>query len=202
MGIDIREGAQLECINCALCIDACDDIMEKVGRPKGLIGYDTDKNVQTRAEGGTGSFKFFRARTVLYAVLIAGIGALMLFGLASRAELGLDAWRDRNPNYVILSDGTVRNGYTLSVTNKASEARQVEFSLESDPAMRLRILGVPEGETTLTLMPDAPTDFRIFLSLPPEAVDAASEPIAFVVTDPETGESARTDSVFQTGEMR
>ena len=202
MGIDIREGAQLECINCALCIDACDDIMEKVGRPKGLIGYDTDKNVKARAEGARGSFQFLRARTVLYAVLLVGISGLMLFGLMSRAELGLDAWRDRNPNYVVLSDGTVRNGYTLSVTNKASEAREVDLSLEGDPSLRLRILGVPDGETTLTLAPDAPTDFRIYLSLPPEAVDAASEPIAFVVTDPETGESARTDSMFQTGEMR
>jgi Polyferredoxin len=202
MGIDIREGAQLECINCALCIDACDDIMTKVGRPKGLIGYDTDKNVKARAEGGTGSFKFLRARTVLYAVLIAGIGGLMLFGLVSRADLTLDAWRDRNPNYVILSDGTVRNGYTLTVVNKASEAREVELSLESDPLMRLRVLGNGDGDLTLTLLPDAPTDFRLYLSLPPEGVDAASEPIAFIVTDVETSETARTDSVFQTGEMR
>ncbi|MCR9128998.1 MAG: cytochrome c oxidase accessory protein CcoG [Alphaproteobacteria bacterium] len=202
MGIDIREGAQLECINCALCIDACDEIMIKVDRPKGLIGYDTDKNVKARSEGGTGSFTFLRARTVLYAVLIAGIGALMLYGLFSRAELSLDAWRDRNPNYVILSDGTVRNGYTLTVVNKASEPREVELSLESDPLMRLRVLGNQDGDLTLTLAPDATNDFRLYLSLPPEGVDAASEPIAFIVTDVETGETARTDSVFQTGEMR
>ena len=45
MGIDIRDGAQLECINCALCIDACDEIMDKVGRPQGLIAYDTFRNL-------------------------------------------------------------------------------------------------------------------------------------------------------------
>jgi len=51
VGIDIRHGDQLECIHCALCIDACDDIMKRVERPTGLIGYDTTKNVQARADG-------------------------------------------------------------------------------------------------------------------------------------------------------
>ncbi|MHA7872046.1 MAG: cytochrome c oxidase accessory protein CcoG, partial [Hyphococcus sp.] len=51
MGIDIREGAQLECINCALCIDACDDIMKKIDRPLGLIAYDTDMNLERRVNG-------------------------------------------------------------------------------------------------------------------------------------------------------
>ncbi|HKD47670.1 MAG TPA: cytochrome c oxidase accessory protein CcoG, partial [Rhizomicrobium sp.] len=51
MGIDIRDGAQLECINCGLCIDACDDVMHRVGRPKGLIAYDTEANVLRRLKG-------------------------------------------------------------------------------------------------------------------------------------------------------
>jgi polyferredoxin len=51
MGIDIRQGAQLECIGCALCIDACDDIMGKIDRPKGLIAYDTDLNIERRLAG-------------------------------------------------------------------------------------------------------------------------------------------------------
>ena len=53
MGIDIRDGTQLECINCALCIDACDDVMDKVGLPRGLIAYDTDANVERRLKGET-----------------------------------------------------------------------------------------------------------------------------------------------------
>ena len=202
MGIDIREGPQLECINCALCIDACNEIMVKIDRPKGLIAYDTDLNLERRIAGKAQTFHFFRARTVLYAGLIVGIAALMAYGLATRANLSLDAWRDRNPNYVTLSDGTVRNGYTLTVVNKSVETRQVDLSLESDPLMRIRVLGLADGQTTLTLAPDQPSDFRLFLSLPPEGVDRASEPITFIVTDPQTGESARTQSVFQTGDTR
>jgi len=66
MGIDIRDGAQLECIGCALCIDACDDIMDKISRPRGLIAYDTDDNITRRSQGEKPRFSFIRPRIVLY----------------------------------------------------------------------------------------------------------------------------------------
>lgn len=200
MGIDIRQGAQLECIGCALCIDACDDIMGKIGRPKGLIAYDTDQNIERRLAGEKPRFDFIRPRTVLYTVLILAVSGLMLFGLINRTELSLDAYRDRAPNYVILSDGTVRNGYTLTVVNKANESRVLNLALEGDPAFAMRVLGA--DASALEVGPDQTRDFRIFLALPREAVDAPSEMIAFVVTDPVTGETARTASAFQTGDMR
>ncbi|HAJ46878.1 MAG TPA: cytochrome c oxidase accessory protein CcoG, partial [Alphaproteobacteria bacterium] len=81
MGIDIRDGSQLECINCALCIDACDDVMTKVGLPKGLIAYDHDLNIARRKAGQKPQVQFIRTRTVLYAGVIALVSALMLFGL-------------------------------------------------------------------------------------------------------------------------
>ena len=200
MGIDIREGAQLECIGCALCIDACDDIMGKIGRPKGLIAYDTDLNIERRAAGEKPCFDLIRPRTILYTVLIVAISGLMLFGLANRTELSLDSYRDRAPNYVILSNGSVRNGYTLTVVNKANESRLLSLALQGDPAFTMRVLGA-EAEA-LAVGPDETRDYCIFLNLPRAAVDAASEPIAFVVTDAVTGEVAETPSVFQTGEMR
>ena len=67
MGIDIRDGAQLECINCALCIDACDDVMRRVDRPLGLIAFDTEANVLRRLKGEKARFRFVRPRTILYA---------------------------------------------------------------------------------------------------------------------------------------
>ena len=124
----------------------------------------------------------------------------MLFGLVNRTELSLDAYRDRAPNYVILSDGTVRNGYTLTVVNKANESRVLDLELEGDPAFGVRVLGADGLQ--LEVGPDQTRDFRIFLALPREAVDAPSETIAFLVTDPVTGETARTASAFQTGELR
>jgi cytochrome c oxidase accessory protein FixG len=200
MGIDIREGAQLECIGCALCIDACDDIMGKIGRPKGLIAYDTDLNIERREAGEKPRVDLIRPRTVLYTVLIVGISGLMLFGLANRTELSLDSYRDRAPNYVRLSDGSVRNGYTLTVVNKANEPRTLSLALDGDPAFVMRVLGAEAS--ALAVGPDETRDYRIFLTLPREAVDAASEPITFRVSDGITGDVAETPSVFQTGEMR
>jgi cytochrome c oxidase accessory protein FixG len=123
MGIDIRDGAQLECIHCALCIDACDDIMRKVGRPTGLIAYDTDKAVSLRASGEKAQYKLIRTRTVLYTVLIALIGALMLWGYTSKSTYEFSVLKDRSPPFIRLSDGRVRNGYTLKLVNKSTTIR-------------------------------------------------------------------------------
>ena len=70
-GIDIRNGPQLECIMCGLCIDACDNVMVKVGRPTGLIAYDNDVNIKRRLEGKENAYRFVRPRTLIYAGLIA-----------------------------------------------------------------------------------------------------------------------------------
>ena len=74
-GIDIRDGAQLECIQCALCIDACDDIMDKIGRPRGLIAYDTVRNLDA-AGTHTVPINLLRPRVILYAtaMVIVGVG--------------------------------------------------------------------------------------------------------------------------------
>lgn len=202
MGIDIRNGPQLECIGCALCIDACNDIMDRVGRPRGLIAYDTDDNIDRRMRGEKPRYRFIRVRTLYYAITSAIVASVMLFGLLTRSELELNVTRDRNPNFVTLSDGSVRNGYTLKVLNKAGETREFTLSVEGDPAMQVRVLGTPDGSMTLPVDADETSDFRIFLTLPPEAVDRASEDITFVVEHPQTGETARTAAVFQTGVAR
>ena len=200
MGIDIRNGAQLECIGCALCIDACDDIMARIGRPKGLIAYDTDDNIDRRVAGEEPRYRFLRPRVVVYAVAFLLVVSIMLFGLFNRTTLELNAQRDRAPNYVILSDGSVRNGYNLKVLNKANEARAFRLTIEGDPALQLRVLGLPEGaEPILDVGPDQTRDFRLFVILPPDAIDGPSETLAFVVTDPISNETARTASTLRTG---
>ena len=69
-GVDIREGSQLGCIQCGLCIDACDNVMKEIGQPTGLIAYDNDINSQRRKDGLPEVYKLVRPRTILYAALI------------------------------------------------------------------------------------------------------------------------------------
>src|SRR5690606_4633275 len=111
MGVDIRKGLQLDCIQCGLCIDACDSVMTKIGRPPRLIAYDTDMNVLARMEGRPEVRRIVRPRTILYAGLIALVGAIMLISLAMRERIDLSVMHDRNPVFVRLSDGSIRNAF-------------------------------------------------------------------------------------------
>ena len=98
-GVDIRGGANLGCIQCGLCIDACDAIMTKLGRATGLIAYDTDLNIKQRIEGKKAFYKLVRMRTVLYAAIIAVVGGIMIYTLATRDSEGISIIHDRNPMY-------------------------------------------------------------------------------------------------------
>ena len=127
-GVDIRNGIQLGCIQCGLCIDACDAIMQQINRPTGLIAYDTDINAERRLAGKPPIYRLIRARTMLYAAIIAVVGGIMLYTLATRSSMGISALHERNPLFVTLSDGSVRNDYTVRFLNKAGVSRS--FALE------------------------------------------------------------------------
>lgn len=198
VGIDIRDGLQLECIGCALCIDACNEIMVKVDRPKGLIAYDTDANVVRRSQGLPAKFRLIRARTVIYTVVFALVGFVMLYALLARTTLDLNVVRDRQPNFVRMSDGSVQNGYTIKVMNKATEARTLMLSAEglTDPV--LRVAG--QAGLGLDVPADDTIDFRI--TVIEDDLQGLGErgDLIFQLTDPGSGDTATRSTVFVTGE--
>jgi cytochrome c oxidase accessory protein FixG len=198
MGIDIRDGEQLECIACALCIDACDEVMDKVDRPRGLIGYDTAANMVLRAQGERPPFRIVRARTVVYAVILGIVTAIMLYALLTRETVAVSALSDRNPLFVTLSDGGIRNGYTVKVLNKVWRARAFVLAVEGLAGVTVDVVGAEgEGEPVLPVPADKLRSFRVLVSVPGEAVTAATMPVRFVVTDPESGDTAAVDSRFR-----
>lgn len=130
MGIDIREGLQMECIACGLCVDACNGVMDQVGRPRGLIRYDTQNHMQAEVKGGAEKFRFLRPRTIYYGGVIALVGAVMLYALIFRSPLELHVLHDRNPVFTMLSSGEIRNGYTVKILNKTHEFQTYSLSVE------------------------------------------------------------------------
>lgn len=200
MGIDIRDGAQLECINCALCIDACDEIMGRVARPLRLIGYDTDQNIARRGRGEASRIRLVRARTALYAVLLALVAALMAWGLATRPMLHVSALRDRTPPYVLLADGSVRNAFTVKIVNKHNEARDLELVVEAGVAVEVSALGATfeNGRAIVTAQGDGMRSLRLFVTAPPRASAQATFPLSFSIFDPVTGERAQHAATFLT----
>lgn len=162
-GVDIRNGAQLECIQCALCIDACDDIMSKVGRPAGLIAYDTIASQRAASTGGVALPALIRPRTILYAGLIASVGAIMLIALSLRTDFEVSVLPDRNPLFVKLSNGAIRNGYTVKILNKQYRSRDFEITLEGAGGT-LAVDGQPSGHVSVA--PDDLRELRVYVSFP------------------------------------
>jgi cytochrome c oxidase accessory protein FixG len=131
-GIDIRDGAQLACITCALCIDACDQMMEKVGKPRGLIDYATLEDCRAEAAGAPPvpiRRTLLRPRTLVYFGLWGAVGLSMMFALGLRTRLDLSVAHDRNPLWVRLSDGSIRNAYTVKLRNMESRPRPVSLTI-------------------------------------------------------------------------
>jgi cytochrome c oxidase accessory protein FixG len=197
-GVDIRKGAQLGCIQCGLCIDACDSIMEKIHRPTRLIGYDTEMNLKRRACGEAPVYKPVRVRTILYAVLIVGIGAFMIFNLSTRGDMRVAVQHDRNPLAVKLKDGGVRNAYTVRFANMKGEARH--FTLEiSGVTASVEIVGVDrdaQGRYLIEVGPDQTRATRVLVATRGPAEKAGQTPIVFTVTDVDSKTATVVKDVF------
>ena len=197
MGIDIRDGAQLECINCGLCVDACDDIMIKMDRPTGLIAYDSEAAVSHRAAGDKPRYKFIRSRTVYYALALSVVGGLTLWSLISRPEADLHVIRDRNPVFVRMHDGAVRDGYTLKIGNRTFVERRFDVSFEGVPGARLSQPGEQGDHVSIVVPPDQVVPLRVFVTAPANADLAASVPGRFVIRSGDVQADAKT--VFLSG---
>lgn len=172
-GIDIREGPQIGCITCALCIDACDRVMAEVGRPRGLIDYATLDDCRAEAAGAPPrpAWKaLLRPRTIAYLLIWGSIGLAMLFALGVRDRTGLSVAPDRNPPYIVMSDGSIRNAYTLKLRNMANRPRRMELALDGLPGAAVwtdRTAREGAGRTiALTVPADSTQTVRAYVVVP------------------------------------
>ena len=126
-GIDIRNGLQMECVNCAQCIDACDAVMAKIGRDPGLIRYASQRELAGESR------RRVRPRVAIYATLLAVLGSLFLFALATKSLATVIIVRGRGAPFTVMPDGTVMNRVNVKVTNRTD--RPVSYTVE--------VVGVP-----------------------------------------------------------
>ncbi|MCB1531961.1 MAG: cytochrome c oxidase accessory protein CcoG [Alphaproteobacteria bacterium] len=187
-GIDIRQGLQMECIACGLCVDACNDIMDKVGRPRGLIRYDTTNHMNAAVKGGKEKFKFFRIRTLYYGAILSLVGGVMLYALVTRAPMELHVLHDRNPLFVQLSSGEIRNGYVIKILNKTHKDRTYQLSLDGLEGAVLDVKGAGETNAQNIFVPaDSVGSYHIYVSADVEPADP--RPITFTLRDDEVGDT-------------
>lgn len=199
-GIDIREGPQIGCITCALCIDACDKVMEQVGRQRGLIDYCTLDDAAIEKAGGTAPpirKTLFRARTLIYFAIWGAIGLVMLFALGQRTRLDIAVQHDRNPVYVQLSDGYIRNNYTVKLRNMETRPRVVTVTVEGLPNAQVWTSdGERDGSTQsvqANLAANSVTKLRIFVAAPGAGPQREDFTMATKTIDQSSQEKAESD---------
>src|SRR5690606_30482729 len=129
MGIDIREGLQLPCIGCGLCIDACDSVMQKLDRPLGLIAYDSVNSSLAKKEGSIISKRVFQLKTVLFLAIFSIVSCFMIYELATKEGIVAAIMLNRNALYTMLPDGSYRNTYTLKLYNKTSVNKTMKLGV-------------------------------------------------------------------------
>ncbi|MDE2365076.1 MAG: cytochrome c oxidase accessory protein CcoG [Hyphomicrobiales bacterium] len=198
-GTDIRNGIQLGCVQCGLCIDACDNVMKEIGRPPRLIAYDTDINMARRKEGKPAIYRPVRARTILYACVIAVVGSVMLYALTHRSTALIAAQHNRNPLFVALSDGSVRNDLTVHISNKGVEPRTFALSADGLGPVKLSAVGVEpsaDGKLIVNVAPDEVRDFRLSVTAPGGAMKTDNTPFTIVATDAANGETLTVGDHF------
>ena len=157
-GIDIREGLQMECIHCARCIDACNEVMAKVGKELGLIRYSS-QSVLTGAKP-----RFFRPRVVVYPLILMIVSSALLFLSATHADADLRFVRIKGQPFYSLPTGEISNQIRLRITNRTRET--TGYSIES-AQQGFRV----ETETPVdSLAPGETASARLLIIAQPEAL--------------------------------
>ena len=197
-GVDIREGQQIGCITCALCIDACDDIMAKIGKPRGLIDYCSLVDEQLERQGKPSLPPWRRAirlRTLIYTGLWAAVGFAMLVALFLSDNIDISVRSERNPVYVTLSDGTIRNAYEVRIQNRDHQPSIFRLSIATDEYLRLAVQG--EDAAAITIAADETRKLRVFLTRPDQTATAERVPVRFWVENLATRERTSYATNFQ-----
>lgn len=173
-GIDIRDGVQLECIACAQCIDACDAIMDRIGRPRGLVRYTSEAVL-----AGEPQPHFLRPRTIVYTAILLLLASALTVALFNRPDAKVFALRALDAPFNVLPNGVVHNRLRLKVHNVTAEPRT--YTLE--------VVGLPTDaviapEFPMTVAGGEQRTTSVFIKLPEDAFDARGKrPVQLRVSD-------------------
>jgi cytochrome c oxidase accessory protein FixG len=165
-GIDIRNGTQMECVNCTACIDVCDSVMEKIGRPRGLIRFASLNGIEKRERIRV------TPRIIGYCVILLVLGLALTTLLLTRSEVDVTLLRAPGALFQQTPEGKISNLYLLKVTNKTERQMPVELRLENIEGT-LKVLG---GE--LDLPPEKQSEASVLVEIAPEKLGSGTTPVA------------------------
>ncbi len=184
-GIDIRDGQQIGCITCGLCIDACDHVMDRIDRPKGLVGYKSLISLTSGQEKAL----YKKPLVVTTFAIIAFSLVVLVVGIQSIGDLYLNVYHQRQPLFIELSSGEIRNRYQVKIENKTD--RFVRYQLTTQGFGDVKAL----GEHYFTVAGGASITRMVVLDLPRAALPVEITPITFLLED-EVGATVMHKTVF------
>jgi cytochrome c oxidase accessory protein FixG len=189
-GVDIRHGQQEGCIMCALCIDACDEVMEKIGRPKGLIRYESYETMEENREPKP---FYMRPRVWVYSLIMTLALIGIAYGLTSVAPLELKVIHSRQPLFVLQSDGSIQNKYVMKILNKMGADISVTITATGPKGLIL-----VDADKPINARRGMVTPHTVFVRIPRESLEQESIPIIFTVEGEYNGKTLTGDrkSVF------
>ena len=170
-GIDIRQGQQLGCITCGLCIDACDDIMTKTNQPTGLIRYASHKEKHDDAEPVA---YYKRPRVLVYTLIMLLALSGIVSGLSGLSPAEFNVLHERQPLFVRLSDGAIQNKYVLKLLNKTQQAMTVQFGITGIEGATLH-----QAEAR-SIEPGKVMAITVFVRLPESRIQSDITPLTFI----------------------
>lgn len=178
-GIDIRQGLQYECIGCGACIDACDQVMDKMRYPHGLIRYTSERAMHERLTPKQARRHLLRPRVLIYTTIMLVLIAGFVTALAMRKPLKVDVIRDRGALAREVDGDKIENVYRLQLMNASERPVRVTVTAEGLPA--LQVLGGSGESTTLELAPAANRLLPVLVRRPADDIPAGSHKIRFVI---------------------
>jgi cytochrome c oxidase accessory protein FixG len=189
VGIDIRDGLQYKCISCGLCIDACNTIMDSFSFPRGLIRYDSEQNLALPTPAAP-KVQWKRLKTIGYGVALILMTGFLAYSVATRGSFDRAVNQIRQPLYVVLSNGDIRNRYQIRITNKAAQDQTYVISARGIPEDALDLGNFRE----ITIKPGHSGLVQASVRLPP-AVAAQTQRFELIITPQGKPAEANTEYV-------
>lgn len=175
-GIDIRNGLQYECIGCAACIDICDQVMDKVGLPRGLVRYSTENAMAKQQSKAEILNHMIRPRVLVYTAILIVITIIAGWFLAHRIPLKVDIIRDRSTLAREADDGSIENVFMLQIMNTTELPQRYMITVDGLEGARIT------GDSAVDAGAAGLTSFNVVVAAPPDSGKRGSNPIHFTIT--------------------
>ncbi len=175
-GIDIRKGLQYECIGCAACVDVCDDVMDKVGYPRGLIKFSTQNGMEQGWSTRQMLRRAMRPRVLVYTAILFTITAAVGVSLFLRTPLRVDVMRDRGSLARMVEQGRIENVYRLQIMNATEQTQRYSINVSGLPGITL------DPATEIEVLPTEVRSAAVRVQIPPGTAEAGSHPIQFDIS--------------------